>query len=97
MNLPDGKAYIVGESEITIISGTYPSNASTIILLAGTATSTVGIIAKLYSCQIEQGGQTVRDFVPCISPDGIVGMYDLSGNAFYANTSSGTFTAGPAV
>lgn len=97
MNLLDGKAYIVGESEITISSGTYPSNAHTILLLAGTVTSTVGIIAKLYSCQIEQGGQTVRDFVPCISPDGTVGMYDLSGNEFYANTSSGTFTAGPAV
>ena len=97
MNLPDGKAYIVGESEITISSGTYPRNAYTIILLAGTATSTDGIIAILYSCQIEQGGQTVRDFVPCISPDGTVGMYDLSGNEFYANTSSGTFTAGPAV
>ena len=53
--------------------------------------------AKLYSCQIEKGGELVRDFVPCIDPTGAVGLYDLVEGKFYANAGTGAFTAGPAV
>ena len=41
-------------------------------------------------------GELVRDYRPCISPDGDVGMYDTVGNAFYRNAGAGAFIAGPA-
>lgn len=54
------------------------------------------IVAKLYSMQIYNGNTLVRDFVPCINPSGVVGLYDLANNAFY-KTDVGTLTAGPAL
>lgn len=53
--------------------------------------------AKLYSCQIYDNGLLVRDFVPCIDPEGTVGLYDLVGATFYGNEGTGEFTAGPEV
>lgn len=39
-------------------------------------------------------GEKIRDYIPCINPEGKVGMYDLVSKAFFANVGSGTFTAG---
>lgn len=50
---------------------------------------------KLYSCQIYDNGTLVRDYVPCRSPDGEVGLYDLVNDAFYGNAGTGDFIAGP--
>lgn len=36
-------------------------------------------------------------FVPCISPDGVVGMYETVTGQFFASETSVSFTAGPAV
>ena len=52
---------------------------------------------KLYSCQIYDDGELIRDFVPCIDPTGAVGLYDIVGAEFYANAGFGTFAAGPVV
>lgn len=54
--------------------------------------------AKLYSCKVYDSTSTLlRDFVPCISPSGAVGLYDLVGGQFCGNSGTGTLTAGPAV
>lgn len=73
----------------------------------GTSTSSIGtnihifgetsISANLYSAQIYASGTLVGNYVPCTNPSGIVGVYDLISNKFYANAGTGTFTAGPAV
>lgn len=47
-------------------------------------------------------GNLVLDFVPCIDPAGVIGMYDTVGGVFYKNGNTSTnaankFTAGPAV
>lgn len=52
---------------------------------------------KLFSCQIYDNGNLIRDFVPCIDPTGAVGLYDLVGGKFYGNAGTGSFTAGPVV
>lgn len=44
--------------------------------------------------QIYDNDILVRDFVPCINPSGIVGMYDMVGKIFYGNDGTGTFIAG---
>lgn len=44
--------------------------------------------------QIYDNDILVGDFVPCINPDGIVGMYDMVEKIFYGNDGTGTFIAG---
>lgn len=50
---------------------------------------------KLYSAQIYNGTEKIRDFVPCKNSSGMVGLYDLVGRRFYGNSLSGSLTAGP--
>ena len=49
-------------------------------------------IGKLYSLRIKNADTTVRDFIPCINPSGVVGLYDLVSKQFYGNAGTGTFT-----
>lgn len=50
---------------------------------------------KFYSMQIYTSIKQ-NDYVPCINPSGVVGLYDLVKGVF-SGPSFGTFTAGPAV
>lgn len=47
--------------------------------------------AKFYSCKIYDNGTLVRDFIPCIDPNGNVGLYDTVNKKFYGNAGSGMF------
>ena len=51
----------------------------------------------VYSCQIYDNGNLIRNYIPCKNADGMVGLYDLIGKKFYGNSGSGNFTAGPEV
>lgn len=58
------------------------------------------ISANLYSCQIYDNGNLVRDFVPAKrTSDDVVGLYDVANGAFYTNSGTGSFvgviTTGP--
>lgn len=53
------------------------------------------IQALLYSCQIYDNGSLIRDFIPCQTPSGEVGLYDDVNGVFYGNAGTGTFVAGP--
>lgn len=50
---------------------------------------------KVYSCRISNGDTPVRNFVPCKTPAGEVGMYDTVNGVFCGNNGSGVFIAGP--
>ena len=52
------------------------------------------VSARLYSCSIRTGTDE-RDYIPCLAPDGSVGLYDLVGKSFYKNSGTGSFVAGP--
>lgn len=52
---------------------------------------------KLYSCQMEDNGIPVRDFVPCVNPSGVAGLYDLVSETFFGSTTTTPLTPGPAV
>lgn len=87
----DGTAKTVGNN-------TFSSSMTNIFLLAQSVNTATMLPAKLYSCTIHQGGKLVRDFVPCLDPSGIAGMYDAVNNTFYASArESDQFTAGPTV
>ena len=47
---------------------------------------------KLYSCQIYDNGNLVRDFVPCKNSSGVCGLYDKVNKKFYSSASSTPFT-----
>ena len=77
-----GKTAKVGEHEVQL-SNVY-------VLIAG-------CIGRLYSCQIEKSGIRVRDYVPCIDPNGKAGAYDLVDGKFYGSATSTAFTPGSSV
>lgn len=54
-------------------------------------------VNRVYSCKIFDAETPVRDYIPCINPDGECGLFDLVRNQFYGNAGSGVFTAGPSV
>ena len=66
------------------------------VLLARNTIGTIGAYTtgKLYSCQIYDNGTLVRDYIPCISSDGVVGLYDLVTATFFGNNGTGSFVAG---
>lgn len=49
---------------------------------------------RLYYYRIYEGDTLVRDFVPCKSPDGTFGMYDLVTGRFFASATAVAFKGG---
>ena len=37
----------------------------------------------------------MRDFIPCVNPNGEVGMFDKVTGGFFGNSGTGSFVAGP--
>lgn len=76
------------------------SNQYPIILFGINSAGTVDnrrVSARLYKCSISNGSVLQREFVPCISPAGNVGLYDVVSKTFYANSGSGAFIPGPEI
>lgn len=55
------------------------------------------LVGNLYFVQIFQNGKIVRDFVPCINPEGIAGLYDLAEGGFYKSATTTNYQAGEVV
>ena len=98
------KTYTVKDVE----SGSYLLNVSDIAVSTPTKTTPVTLFGRwransndvgyikerIYSCQIYNNGALVRDFVPCINPVGVIGLYDLITKEFFGNSGTGSFIAG---
>ena len=53
---------------------------------------------RIYSVQITDGANLVRDFIPARrNSDNVLGMYDMVSDTFFTNAGTGTFIAGPDV
>ena len=59
----------------------------------GTVTNR-GAKIKLYACKIYEGDLLMRDFVPVLTDDGAIGLYDTVENKFYGNSGTGSFDIG---
>ena len=57
-------------------------------------TNPINFLGRVYSCQVYDDGTLVRDFVPCINPNNVVGLYDIVNDVFYSSSSNYSFTAG---
>ena len=89
----DGKQYGTTSISSTASDGQY------LYLFAGRVEwSTVDywMKAKVYGCQIFEGENKVRDFVPCYKvADGTIGLYDTVSKEFFGNGGSSVFVKGP--
>lgn len=59
--------------------------------------STETAYAKFVSFKYYYEGNLLSDFVPCINPSGVVGVYDTVKSEFIERANTGAFIAGPAV
>lgn len=53
--------------------------------------------ARLYYFKLFVEGTLVRDMIPCIDPNNVVGLYDTVNNVFYSSPNGAAFVAGPTV
>lgn len=77
-------------------AASYIPNAA-VRVLGSAAAETSSVKAKLYSLKFYNGDELIRDFVPCINPEGITGVYDIIGGLFLSSATSTPLIAGPAV
>lgn len=49
---------------------------------------------KVFSCKIYDNDVLIRDYIPCINPSGVIGLYDKINKTFYGNAGTGNFIAG---
>lgn len=86
----------VNGTTVTAENQTFDSVYSLVLLTVSTAGTLdkIRTSAKLYSCQIYDNGTLVRDFIPCINPNGEIGMYDFVNGQFYGNAGTGEFLYG---
>ena len=84
-----------GTEVLTDTYATFDCKYPLFLLAMNTAGTASGFAsAKLKKVLIYDNGTLVRDYVPCIDPEGIAGLYDMVNNVFYADAAGGTFTAG---
>jgi len=82
--------------EQTVAEDTFTT--STYITLLGSSwirsmNDSYSVYGKIYGATIGD----VRNFVPCISPDNVVGLYDIIGHQFYSSPNGTPFVAGNVV
>lgn len=80
------------------MSGTRSSNSigSEMRYIGGSPT-TWTFHGDIYQLTHYRNGEILRDYIPCVSPEGVVGFYELTLQKFISNSASGEVTAGPAV
>ena len=85
-------------SSATGATATFQSNYNAYLFSVNASGSTSYCCkARLYSCQIYDNGTLIRDYIPCQTASGEIGLWDDVNSVFYGNAGTGTFTAGPGI
>ena len=94
--LDRNKLYKNGELIWTASAATFscPSNL-TLMALNRNGTIQEKTAGNWYSSKIYDNGTLIRDYIPCQTTAGEVGLWDDVNSVFYGNAGTGTFTAGP--
>lgn len=92
-----GNTYSIGADTVTTSASM--SRAYNIYLFALNNRNSVAQHGhfRLYSLKITNNGVDVRDFIPCIDPNNVVGLYDLVSGTFFSSENATTFVAGPTI
>lgn len=83
---------LIGEAEYEVFQCSYP-----IAIGAIRAGSVYYGNGRYRSCKVYDNGTLVRDMIPCIDPEGNIGMFDTVNAVFHGNAGSGEFVAGAEV
>ena len=89
---PDGSGSWTQEGETQSFNCVVPM--AIFVLNRGSIYYPVGGM-RLYWFKIYDNGTLVRDFIPCQTASGDIGLWDDVNSVFYGNAGTGTFTAGP--
>lgn len=91
----NGATTTIGDTSVTFDSATFDSGCNLTLFGMNTMGSIDSrrAVGKLYSCKIYSGSTLMRDFVPCINPSGVAGLWDKLTGAFYSSA-EGAFTVG---
>lgn len=90
----NGNAYTIDQS---IAPSTQRSALSVYLFALHYADGLFPAKMKAWWYKMYVGNSLVRDFIPCKSPSGAVGLYDTVNGTFYGNSGTGAFTAGPEI
>lgn len=75
---------------MTDLNITNPHNLTT-LLFATCGDNKSYIYMKLYSCKITVNNEIVRNFIPCLNPEGRSGLYDTVNGVFYGSANNVDF------
>ena len=89
--------FFVNQGSSRVLTGTDITSFSTSVNVFIFKGATVNAKGNIYYFKMYNGANLVRDMVPCKTPQGAVGMYDLQNNQYYSNGGTGAFIAGPEV
>ena len=92
----DKGTLIVDGKTIGTVTADSISSGVKLAMFANNRGGTVGefLTGTIYSCQIYDNGNLVRDYWPCYDPDGVACLYDKVEKKYYHNAGTGAFTAG---
>lgn len=92
----DGKINLNGAQVTTYTTGALSSASGKFYVFNNNAKSRYSNMV-LYKLELyNNNGDTVRQYVPAKRDyDDAIGLYDIATNAFFSNSGTGTFTAGP--
>ena len=106
-NVSDARHLIDKNKNVTSIDGSIVNTFSAATFSTGKNLYLLGLNnagsltrpapAKLYSCQIYDNGTMIRDYIPCQTVAGDIGLWDDVNSVFYGNAGKRTFTAGPVI
>lgn len=83
----------------TVTKTTYSGKLNHTLAIALFGNNISGTVSQLCSAKIKSwiaydNDVLVRNYIPCISDTGAVGLYDAAGKKFYGNSGTGDFVAG---
>lgn len=96
---PAGGSYKFGDLQyLTGLTFNAPSGSQNFYLFAYNKGGSQDMhTERLFSAKIYDNGTLVRDYIPCQTTAGEIGLWDDANSVFYGNSGTGTFTAGPVV
>lgn len=89
---------LLNNSKLKSTYSTFQTSYSLYLFAQNNAGVNTGRIkAKLYYCKVYDNGTLVRDFIPCQTTNGEIGLWDNVNSMFYGNVGTRKFIAGPEV
>lgn len=95
----NGKVSVSNLTEISFMFSA-PDTALNFLLFAynqGTKGGVKYYSGRIYGAKLYNNDTLVRDYIPCQTTAGEVGLWDDVNSVFYGNAGTGAFTAGPVV